>query len=849
MIEKEQKPNLGETAIFHLDNGVPLYVRENRRSPMVNIQAWVRTGSVHEGDFLGHGLSHFLEHMMFQGSGKYSAKRILDVVHSNGGEMNAYTSFDSTVYYLDLLSDAAGEAFDMLADVVANPLFPSKSFKTEKGVILREKAMGLDDPDSVLGDRLRGSVYTIHPVRVPIIGESDLIEVVDRKMMMEYFERRYAVERIFFVVVGDIAPAEAAERLNRAFGGFTRSCPSEPYLPEEPPRRFQLFNRLHFDDPLARLALGYKTPEADAPEIPALDILSSVLGHTKSSRLVRRLRDERGLALNVDAYNYSASFGGIFTVYAACRPDNAEELRSALFGEIAEVAENLAEDELERVRKQAVASVYRGLRSNSGIARMLGDSIDYHGDPGFVSKYLDALSAVDVASVRSVAVDLLDSESAAVIEMSPIEAPTTVSVVAPATSNSAAEGPGLTAVPEYPRLVTLRDTSSPLVDIVLVMPGGTILEGFEKAGMTRLSAALFKAGTKRFDERSLARLLDDNAIFLSVGGGNNSIVFRVNCLRNALGSAVEALRSILSEPLFPEAQFERERGIALESLKTRGMSPQRAAEDALCRLMFGNHPYANPAAGLEESLASMKPEDIHDYYRKVMLNRARTVVGISGPLDRSEALALMEDITGPAPWCDSEPSAEISTPRFPNNPKSAEIALPKEQSVVMLAVPGCSNTHSDRFALDAFQMALNGLETRLFKSIRGDAGLAYYAGLFSSRGLHPGFIAFYAGTAPESVEKVLSIMKREKAKLVSGGLTRKELQDAVSRLRGDSASQRMNSGRMVFECALSEYYGNPHDEPWRRDEVYGALSGKKVDSAISKYLSRKGVVTVVAGPR
>jgi len=312
---------------------------------------------------------------------------------------------------------------------------------------------------------------------------------------------------------------------------------------------------------------------------------------------------------------------------------------------------------------------------------------------------------------------------------------------------------------------------------------------------------------------------------------------------------VEALRSMLSAPAFPEAQFERERARALESLKARGMSPQRMAEDAFRRLLFGKHPYSCSPAGTEESIASMTLEDLRSFFRDVVLDRDRTVVGVSGPLDRSKALSIMEEITSAIPWTKEPRGLDASLPRFPNKPKHADVALPKEQSVVMLGVPGCSNTHRDRFSLDVLQTALNGLETRLFKAIRGDAGLAYYTGLYSSRGLHPGFLAFYAGTAPESVERVVSIIRREKAKLVSGGLTAKEFDSAVARLRGDVASAKLDPGRVVAECALSEYYGNPHDEPWRGDEVFSSLSRKKVNAAIAKYLSRKGVVSAVAGPK
>ena len=845
-----KKTKFHETPTIHLDNGVPVCVLENHLAPTVSAQAWVRTGSAHEEEFLGHGLSHFLEHMIFQGSKKYSASKILDVVHSNGGEMNAYTSFDHTVYHLDLLSNASGDALDMLADVVANPLFPQKAFKTEKNVILREKAMSDDDPDSVMGDKLRKSVFSIHPARVPIIGESGLIEAVDRTTMREYFERRYTVERMFFVVVGDITANEVSERLNHALETFERSRPGEPFLPREPERKLRTVSSVRFNDPLARVAFGFLTPEATASDIPALDVAAMILGHGKSSRLVDRLRNQKRLALNAHAYHYSAAFGGMFTVYAACQPDKTDELVNAMTSEISELAENTTEKEVERSRKQISASLLRATRSNDGTARIIGESLLYHGDTNHAAEYLAAIDALTAKDIKRVASKYLPERKSAVVAMLPEGySPNRPATKSAGKKSAVPQGPGLTVMSGMPRLVSLEDDSTQLVDIAIVMPGGTILEGRNKAGLTRLTATMLKTGTKSFDETALASLLDDNAISLSIGGGDNSLVIRVNCLKECVDDAVAATRSILSEPLFSEDAFERERAIAIEALKTRNMSPQRAAEDALRREIFGDHPYSNPSAGLEDSLAAMTAEDLRDFRANIMLDAKKTVIGIAGPLERSEAVELAGRVFEGVPWLDAPSKPLPHPPKFPSKPKSEYVTLPREQSVVMLGMPGCANTHKDRFALDILQVALSGLETRLFKAIRSDEGLAYFAGMCSSRGLHPGFLAFYAGTSPEGVNKTLSIMKREKAKLAKNGLTAKEFEMSIARVKGEAAETLLNSGRMIFECALSEYYGNPYDEPWNISRIYADLSKKRVDAIIAKHLSEKGVVSIVAGPK
>ncbi|MCK5843609.1 MAG: insulinase family protein, partial [Victivallales bacterium] len=168
---------------------------------------------------------------------------------------------------------------------------------------------------------------------------------------------------------------------------------------------------------------------------------------------------------------------------------------------------------------------------------------------------------------------------------------------------------------------------------------------------------------------------------------------------------------------------------------------------------------------------------------------------------------------------------------------------------VLLGMSGCSNTSPDRFAVDLVQAALNGLETRLFKSIRDDAGLAYYTGLYSSRGIHDGFLAFYAGTAPATVSKVIDLMLKERSKLVRSGLTKDEFAMSLARLKGDAAKRRLDPGMMLFESVLSEFYGNGFKEPFKTMTAYAALTRKGVNAVVKKYFANSAVVTSVAGPK
>ena len=851
MAKKLNRPNLGDIKSFTFDNGLSVYIRENDTAPVVNVQAWVKNGSIDEGENIGCGLSHFLEHMVFQGTKKYSNSKIMDLIHKNGGDINAYTSFACTVYYVEILSAAINTTLNILSDIVSAPLFPESAFKTEKNVILRERAMIQDSPDRLLGEKLWQTIFHNHPVRHPIIGYNDKIESVNRKMMTDFYKQRYTPERIFFVISGDVKAEAVIDELSKTVGTLKRGNMYELPIPSEPAQTTQRFHSSYFEDPIARIAVGYRIPDASNNDVPALNMLGAVLGGTKSSRLIQKLRDKKQLALDIHAFTYTSNFDGVFAVSAACKPENREKLKTAIFAEIANTAKNIEKNELERARKQTITSLYRGLRSNTGIARIIGNSVLTYGTPEYAYKYIDDISKLTTSDLMRVAKKYLLPEKSSFVELIPPEEKPTGAIQKKAikTEDKTPLKPQMTLLEKKVKLIHFEDNTLPLVDIVIVLPGGGIFEDKSNAGITRLISTLLLTETKSFSEEKLAALLDDNAVNCNISGGNNTLSIRLNCHIDSLATSTTALSSILAEPKFSKEKFIREQKITVESLKTRNLTPQRVAEDELCRELYGKHPYAVPASGIEQSITRMTPQDLRDFYCNTCLNPEKCIIGIAGDINQTMAEEIAEKLIKTIPWNKHPETITVKKPEFPKKPKEKKTILPREQSVVMLGMPGCSNTSEDRFAMDIMQTSLNGMETRLFKSIRDNAGLAYYTGLYSSRGLHEGFIAFYAGTNPENSEKVIAMFNKEKNKLAKNGLSKKEFTTTLARLEGDIAEQKLNIAEMIFAAALSEFYGNGYMEQWELLDKYSLITLEQVNQLIKKYLSTKATITVTAGAK
>src|SRR2546428_5428871 len=217
-----------------LDNGLSLIVREDHSAPVVSAQVWCKAGSIDEGKWLGAGLSHVLEHMLFKATTTRAAGRIDQEVQDAGGYMNAYTSFDRTVYWINVPNTGANVAIDILCDIVQHATLPAAEMDKEKQVILREMDMNQDDPGSKAARRLFEVAYTKSPYRFTVIGYPDIYNEVQREDVFAYYKEKYAPNNLFFVVVGDIKAQEVEQQIRAAFTKAKAKAMPPSVLPPEP---------------------------------------------------------------------------------------------------------------------------------------------------------------------------------------------------------------------------------------------------------------------------------------------------------------------------------------------------------------------------------------------------------------------------------------------------------------------------------------------------------------------------------------------------------------------------------------------------------------------------------------
>ena len=282
--------------VFKLSNGLEVVLEENHAAPVVAFQAWVKIGSADEPPDMA-GIAHVFEHMLFKGTKKRGVGQIAREVESAGGEINAWTSHDETVYHLVLASRFFDTGLDILADTMMNSSFDAGELERERKVVLEEIKQGLDDPERQAGQGLFQNVFDVHPYGRPIIGNEATVQRLGREDILAFFTKHYVASNVTLVVVGDFDIDGAKEKIRQAFSPMPKGVAvgPRPVQPEQSALRIQAVSR---DVKEAQLLFGFHTPAINHPDIAALDLLAVLLGQGESSRLNLEVVRNRQLATN-----------------------------------------------------------------------------------------------------------------------------------------------------------------------------------------------------------------------------------------------------------------------------------------------------------------------------------------------------------------------------------------------------------------------------------------------------------------------------------------------------------------------------------------------------------------------
>ncbi|HBH97305.1 MAG TPA: hypothetical protein DDX89_05930 [Candidatus Omnitrophica bacterium] len=826
-----------------LDNGLTALWEADHRQPLVAIEARIGGGLRGEGAFVGSGITHFIEHMLFKGTTSRPPGRIDQEVRRYGGTINAFTSHDVTGVSLFVESRFLPHALEMLADILQHATFPDEEFAKERQVVLSEIQMNRDDPDRRLSQLFWSRHFLSHPYRHPILGYREVLERLAPQDLRALYRAQYVPDNVILTCVGDVDPSAMSGLIRQAFGSWPRATPYQVTVPFEPPAISVRETIEELPVQAAYVTLGFATTRLAHPDLYVLDVLAGILGHGRSSRLYEQLVRKRQVAQVVDAANYTPLDPGAFTVSLRAEPASASQAIDAALDVLQQVSrDGVTEAELRKVKRQTIADYFFRHQTVESKAEDLASSMALTGDPAFSRRYVEGIDRVTVDEVRAAASRYLDPARMTVVIIRPPQA------APPVSAPQQIESPAIKKVVLDNGLTILVgvDRHLPISSVVLASRGGVRVETDDTQGLSNLVAQMLVKGTARRGASEIAELVESLGGGLEAFSGRDGFGLSLHLLADDVAAGVDLMHELITASTFPQEELALQRQLILRDLAARDDDIFDVASRLLRRTMFTTHPYRFDPMGTPETVQRATREACLAFAKAQLVPR-QMVLAVFGDVNEPAVLEAIRRRFGRLP--DREglwPPPLLETGR--DGIRRAALALPKEQSVILWGFPGTRLTDADRDAVDVLATILSGMSGRLFQSVREQQGLSYALGASHAPGWDPGSLVVYAATRPEERNQVLKTLEEQLEVIIRTPSTAEELEQAKRYLIGSHRLSLQSVPGLARRCALDELYGVGYDA-WRSYEArINAVTVELVQQAAQHYLQLPHRAEVVVGP-
>ncbi len=859
---------------FQLKNGLKVLFLPSHKSPVVSVQMWVKTGSADErrGE---EGISHFIEHLVFKGTRKYGVGEIASTVEGSGGELNAYTSFDQTVFYVTISKQFSDVAMDVISEMMGFPTFDKQEIDNEREVVIEEIKRGQDSPGRRASQLLFTNTFRKHEYGRPVIGFDKVVRSVSVKKIKDYYHSRYVPSNMFLVIAGDFDSKDMKKKVETMFGGFAPFKLRKVKRTKEPA---QAGIRIKVEEAKFESTTGYLTwriPNVKHKDIVALEVLAAIFGQGDSSRLMQTLRIKEPITNSVGCFSYSMQDDGLFAVSFNLEKENLQQALSLMIPEINRLIEEppTAAEIQKAITNFASHEVY-SMETVDNIARKAGGDEFYYGDHDHYRKYMKEVYALKPEDIQKAAKKYFKPDTFGLSLLTNMEKKEAEKILKgfakdlkkSLTTVKAKKEPvkkftakkfniNTTAVAHEPKTerITLKSGATllireqkdtPYVAMKAAFLGGTRVEDENQGGLTEVFSRNWLSGSKNFTEDDINLRIDELASGISAFGGRNSVGLSMDYLSPFEDKMLEIFKDSLLYPQFPQQILEREKVVQRNQIKARNDNPAQLCIMAFMQEIFKNHPYSRDLLGTNESISKISSQTLHEYFKKIA-NPKNLTFCVVGDVKTDKWVKELEETTallGKGSKIENSFAAPVV-----KESKHLFQELKKEQSHIIVGYQGLTLKSQDRYALEIIQSILSGQGGRLFLELRDKNSLAYSVSPMHMEGIECGYFGGYIGCSPEKSAKAISMLKQEFNKLVSTKVGEEELTRAQRYLIGRHDIELQRKGTICNAILFDDIYGLDYRDSLDVADKYFAVTPEDVQRVAEKIFSQPSIVSIV-GP-
>lgn len=830
-----------------LTTGLTVLVQENHAAPVATVRCYVRnTGSAYEGQYLGMGLSHMLEHLVALGSttkrSEEESQRLLDMM---GGQTNAFTTTDLTAFYIDAPAKHTDLAIELIADCMQHSTIPENEYFREMGVVQRELEMGEADRGRMLHQATKELLFTEHPVRHPTIGYLAVVQQAKREDVVGFYKDRYVPQNLVFLVVGDVETRHVLDEVLRNFSNFQRTTERGAVFAPEPDQASPRSANLEMEGPTTNFAIAWPTVPLQHPDLYALDVTSYLLTNGDSSRLGARLKIDQPLAIDVASSSYTPGFvKGWFEVAVQCEPDKLDQCRQIIDAELQRLkVELVPAGELAKVKRQKASEHVFGQQRVQQQADSLAMSFISTGDPQFDDRYVEGIQSVTAEQVRDVARRYFVAHRTNRVTIDPLGTRRTIAEK----SQEFEETPMIRRQLSNGLTVLLkRHAVTPVVSIQAFVKGGVLAETNDKNGLASVTCELMARGTEKYTGRQIAEYFDSIGGALSVSSQRNSSFAQCLVLKDDWETSLDYVWQVLFKPTLARDEFAKVQELQLAQIAARKANPQAEVMDFWLSMLPADSPYRRTVVGTVETVQALKVANCREFHQRFFVPN-NMVLAIFGDIDPDQALALLEMSFGAVPK-----KEDFQFPTFPpkhgNIPATSSHLTNQKANTAMLVIGNPTVPISEvetRASLEVLNSILTGgggIGGRLFNELRGER-LVYYVFGQELTGPAPGYFFFLAQTRPDTLPEVSMRIQSNLAKIAKEGVPQEEFALAKQKLIASHAMQNVTPQSQAFQAAVDELLGLGYEHDRTYDERIGKVTVADVQTVVQQYFQRAIVAT------
>ena len=835
----------GKSSKQILNNGLTVLVTEMPVTPVVSVYALVKTGSATEGEFLGTGISHFFEHMLFKGTKTRAVGQIATQIQAVGGSINASTGKDYTIYTITVPYDAFDLALDILADMLMNSSMDPQEVEKERQVIFGEMRMNNDQPDRYLGELAYLHAYIRHPYRHPVIGYETLLAGVTREDLVDYYQTHYTPNNTILSIAGNISTRDILPKIKETFKEFKRGKEILRNLPDEPEQISARRYEETYPTDLTRMSLMFRGVRLLDNDLTALDVLAMILGQGESSRLYGDVYKKKNLVHAISASNYTPMDRGLFEIESLLEEKNVDATIDACWKQMDVIKKDgVKKQELEKAKRQVLRDFIFSRQTTSHVAHSQALDEAYAGDYQFSRKYVEAIRQVTGADVQRAAQRYLTQKNSTLVILRPQKE------TGPEVSQDEQAMPGEIVKHTLANGLTVllrEDHTFPIVAIHFVMNGGLRVETDELNGISKMTAAMWTKGTKSLSAVQIAQKTESLGISLGGFSGKNSLGLSASFLGEDLDAGLSLLADAVNHPTFPEEELLNVKEDTRSVIRRREDNISRFTGQAVKQLLFLKHPYRLEEEGSLASVDRITRGDILKFYQKYAVAN-NIVLSVFGDIQPEDVLRRVKKDFGSL--ASNSVSLTDSNEEPLTEPRETQLMMEKEQAMVMMGFQGVMIKDEDRYGLDILASILgSSFSGRLFNSIREELGQAYTLGGYSVPGMGAGYLVLYVLTSDDKLSDVRTLLEKEITRLQTDLVPDQELADMKTYLKGDFKTEHETNAALSFTSSLDELYGLGFNDHKNYDEYIDKVTKEDIQHLARMYLDLKKAVVVLTRPR